>query len=739
MATQSAAAQESVSVAMSPNLPPPQEYSGLLLVGIPPGIDVTSFTRKLASRGFHVERAWPKLDIMAVRPQAGSARTGAALEQNRQRLLALPQVRFAEYDRRIEAAAQAQDDFPNDPIYPEQWALLRIGMPTAWQITVGDPSLVIALIDSGYNVTHEDLDESSRWVNVAERDGLPGVDDDENGFVDDRFGWDWVDDDATPTDTFGHGTHVGGTMAATTNNGIGVAAIGRRFKIMSLRVLDERGSGFVSDLIDALAYARHQGAKIVNLSLVLRIDSVALHEAIRATYAAGTIIVAATGNLGGRVYWPAAYTETVAVAATDRADLRASFSNMGPETDVAAPGVDVISTYLNDSYYAYSGTSMATPHVSALAGLIWSLRPDFARRQVVDLILATADDVNADTQPGRDDSLGTGRIDAAAALERASVGTSLAVSSGQGGYLYTTQPLHYGLRLSVPGSERALPVVGALIQYSLTGPTSGAGDGGAASPPIDQGTLETDASGAAVLDFLAPDVGGQYLLRFQVGKVISEAVLSIQDGPLVLSGQSTVSTLTVGEDSTQLRAEARSRSGELIKETLIVHWETSLGHFSDGGQSHTTLARGGIFTQTLHAGRIAGTAHVTVTASDQRFLLQVPIVAGPVYRIVEPEPGPFLLDFGHGGSVTFTLGLVDRFGNPARDGVQVHFYAFSGEIQPETALTTGGTVTAELSVRSRTPEPVSVWAQIPGAFASYRADVPILDEHLWFPRVFVAH
>jgi subtilisin family serine protease len=731
------------------------EHSGRLLVRLVDNQTRTRFEPALAALGLVVEREWPQWNLFLVSPSPRQGQMSQpALEGVRQSLLATPLVRYAEYDYRVEAAdgstvfesspvrpgepsgAWSQGTIPtippNDPLYVQQWALPRIDMPAAWEISRGAPEVVVALIDSGYDITHVDLSEDSLWDNPDELNGEAGVDDDANGFVDDLHGWDWVEQDAVTNDAFGHGTHVGGTLAASTDNGIGIASVGRNLKVMPLRILDNRGSGFVSDLIDALDYAQRKQAKIVNLSLVLRFDSQALHDAIRSMYDQGILVVAATGNFGHEVFWPAAYTETLAVAAVDSLDQRADFSNAGPETDIAAPGVAILSTVPGNSYADNSGTSMATPHVSAVAGLIWSLRPDLTHNQVADLIRTTAEDVNSSDFPGPDVYLGWGRINAGAALLEASRSLEIRVESTAGMVLFPGQEVSIPVTVTTPpGSPGGMPARGAVVHYQLLGPVTNAGPGDV----VREGSVLTGADGTALIEFVAPPMGGQYTLQLQVGLAVANATYLVWDGPVILGVQATPSTLEVGASTALLKAELQDDAGHLINARLTAVWQTDLGYFDGGGQSRVSVGSGGIFTETLHAGRVSGTAHVTVTVGDKSQGLEIPIMPGPVYRISSVNGILAIPDFGRGGSVDVALKLEDRFGNPVKDDTEVHFYTYRASIYPTTVRTQDGLATAKLTVSWSNEKSIPVWAQVPGSFATFRADVFLLDRHFWFPFV----
>ena len=225
--------------------------------------------------------------------------------------------------------------------------------------------------------------------------------------------------DAFVQDDNGHGTHVAGIAAAATNNGIGVAGVAWGAQIMPVKVLDEYGSGWLSDVAAGIVYASDQGAKIINVSLGGSTLSQTLCDAVAyASQTTGALVVAAAGNTGGAVLYPAACDHVLAVAATDRADQRAYFSNLGPQVDLAAPGVDIYSTWYQSGlqasgYFTKSGTSMATPQVAGVAALVWSRWPTWTPDQVAQRLLDTALDLG---EPGWDAYTGWGRLDAAAAV-----------------------------------------------------------------------------------------------------------------------------------------------------------------------------------------------------------------------------------------------------------------------------------------------------------------------------------
>jgi len=296
-----------------------------------------------------------------------------------------------------------------DPSFSRLWGLHNIGQTggladadidatEAWDVTTGSSSVVVAVIDTGIDYRHPDL-AANMWRNPGEVAG-DGVDNDRNGFVDDVYGWDFANNDADPFDDQGHGTHVAGTIGAVGNNGVGVAGVAWNVSLMGLKFLGANGSGTTSAAIAALNYAtrmrRDFGVNIVatNNSWGGGGASTALWSAITAGESAGIVCVAAAGNDAtnndSAASYPGNYA-TVSVAATDASSRLASFSNYGATTvDVAAPGVGIYSTAPNGRYASYSGTSMATPHVTGVVALLKAANPRATVSEIRSAILATA-------------------------------------------------------------------------------------------------------------------------------------------------------------------------------------------------------------------------------------------------------------------------------------------------------------------------------------------------------------
>jgi subtilisin family serine protease len=349
----------------------------------------------------------PQIDVWLLTSQA-TASDDDLLAILRQQ----PTVAWAEKN----GAVHIQEVIPNDNFYQAQQENLRlIGLPLAWMKTTGAGN-VIAVIDTGLDLDHEDL-ESKVWVNAQE---IPAnnTDDDLNGYIDDTVGWDFVNGDNIPQDDQTHGSHVGGIAAAQTNNTIGIAGVSWEAQLMVLKALDNLGDGSWADVAEAVLYAADNGAKVINMSFGDEDSSETIKLAIEYALSQGCLLVAAAGNGGSSVLYPAAEPGVIAVAATNNLDLPWSSTNRGPEVDIAAPGVAIFSTNAAGSYTVLTGTSMSTPHVSGVASLLWSVRPELTSIEVTQIITTTAVDV---WSPGYDQLTGWGRLSADRAMWQAAV------------------------------------------------------------------------------------------------------------------------------------------------------------------------------------------------------------------------------------------------------------------------------------------------------------------------------
>jgi hypothetical protein len=274
----------------------------------------------------------------------------------------------------------------------DDWGRDMINAPEVWAQGYTGEGIVIAVIDTGVDYNHSDLDDNI-WVNSGEVAG-DGIDNDNNGYVDDVRGWDFVSNDNNPMDEEGHGTHVSGIIAAE-DNGTGITGVAYNARIMPVRVLDENGSGYVSDVAAGIRYAANNGANVINLSLGGGYDS-DVEAAIQYAVGRGVVVVMASGNeYDSQPGYPARMADQygIAVGAVDRNNRIPSFSNRAGSTVldyVVAPGVDIYSTTPNNSYDSYNGTSMATPHVAGVAALMLSANSNLTPAQVESLLTQTA-------------------------------------------------------------------------------------------------------------------------------------------------------------------------------------------------------------------------------------------------------------------------------------------------------------------------------------------------------------
>ena len=302
-----------------------------------------------------------------------------------------------------------------DPRLSEQWSHKNTEALLGWDIQTGNKDIVIAIIDTGVDYTHPDL-EANIWTNESE---IPnnGKDDDGNGYIDDYYGYDFADRDSDPKDENGHGTHCAGIAGAVGNNGKGVAGVCHSCSIMSLRVSStspnprKGGISQSSVLAEALRYAADNGAHIISLSLGGN-NSLTVEDAIIRARQKGCVVVAGAGNKNSdNKFYPAAFDDVIAVAATDSEDRKTDISNYGSWIDLAAPGENILSTTLSGGYAFSSGTSMAAPYVAGLAGLILSEYGSLTNRKVEEILINSVDPCKSDKY------IGAGRVNVYKALK----------------------------------------------------------------------------------------------------------------------------------------------------------------------------------------------------------------------------------------------------------------------------------------------------------------------------------
>ncbi|HEY6036065.1 MAG TPA: S8 family serine peptidase [Kofleriaceae bacterium] len=312
-----------------------------------------------------------------------------------------------------------QPGFPNDPDYKYQWHLRQIGMPDAWKLSDGN-GVIVAVLDTG--VAYEDY---KKFHQLPDLKGLTFVEP-----------YDFVTNTPHADDDHGHGSHVTGTIAQATNNGIGVAGVGLNVKIMPLKVLSASGSGSVAGIADAIRYAADHNAKVINMSLGGAFPSTVLKKAVKYAHDKGVTVVCAAGNESrGKVGYPAAYPGAIAVSATQNDEAITFYSNYGKDIDIAAPGgntrVDqngdgmpdgvlqntiALGDPTKDGYFTYMGTSMASPHAAGVAALV--VGEGVTNPDQVEAILKSSARKPAN-QSYNVEKYGAGIIDAPAAIKKA--------------------------------------------------------------------------------------------------------------------------------------------------------------------------------------------------------------------------------------------------------------------------------------------------------------------------------
>jgi len=375
------------------------EYKpGRLLVRFAPNLKIAEQHAKASALGGNIRRRFSLVPGLCV-VELGN---GTNVKRSLKSFKNSPSVMHAQPDYMWHADAE-----PNDTSFNSLWGMHNTGQtggtydadidaPEAWDVTVGNHGIIVAVIDTGVDYTHPDLNDNM-WTNPGEIPGN-GLDDDSNGFVDDVHGYDFVNDDGDPMDDYYHGTHVAGTVGAEGSNGEGVAGVCWDVSIMALKFLNASGYGSTVDAIASIEYATQMGAKVMSNSWGGGPYDQALKDAIDAAGALGITFVAAAGNDGQNNDSTPAYPSNfdsdnlIAVISSDQNDAKSSFSNYGlNSTDLAAPGSRIYSCALGGGYRSLSGTSMATPHVAGACALLLSINPYLTASEIRQILIETVD------------------------------------------------------------------------------------------------------------------------------------------------------------------------------------------------------------------------------------------------------------------------------------------------------------------------------------------------------------
>lgn len=336
----------------------------------------------------------------------------------------------------IQKAGTYKMDFtPNDSLLTDQWALEKIKAFDAWDVTTGSDSIILAVIDTGIDYLHPDLDDKiflnpgeTGTDNSGQDKRFNNIDDDNNGFIDDYMGWDFTDRvgfpfdstggdyldwDNDPIDENGHGTFIAGIAGAETNNLSGIAGVAPDIKLLNLRAFDPSGFGEEDDVAAAILYAVQNGAAVINMSFGDDAFSLVLRDVIRYAYSQDVVLVGSAGNSGSNTpHYPSGYSEVISVGNSTPEDFVASSSNYGSTLDMVAPGTQIVTTSRNYSYSSINGTSASAPFVSAAACLILS-KNNFTNEEVRQILKSTSDDIS---ESGWDERSGAGRLNLLRAL-----------------------------------------------------------------------------------------------------------------------------------------------------------------------------------------------------------------------------------------------------------------------------------------------------------------------------------
>ena len=376
----------------------PGEYVVRLKAGKMQTANWSQLSQKL---GAFIKSSIPSLNIVVVKRATFEAKDSAVKALAMNELVDVAEPNYIYHVSRT----------PDDPMLGQLWGFKNLGQADsaghagvvgvdidaerAWDIETGSEKMIVAVIDTGVDFNHPDLKDNI-WTNEAEANGVAGVDDDGNGIIDDIHGFNAIDGSGNSMDDHGHGSHCSGTIGAKGNDGKGIVGVNWNTRIMGVKFLSADGSGSLEGALKAIDYATKMGAKVMSNSWGGGGFSQTLLDAIKRSNDAGALFVAAAGNDANNndetPTYPGSYDvpNIITVAAIDNAGAKADFSNYGRKlVHIGAPGVNIYSS-TGGAYDSWSGTSMATPHVSGVAALVWSHEPDMTALQLKERLLLTA-------------------------------------------------------------------------------------------------------------------------------------------------------------------------------------------------------------------------------------------------------------------------------------------------------------------------------------------------------------
>lgn len=632
----------------------PNHIEGQFIVKFAPGgaaiAETAGLAEKLGARVMHQDAKGLQLWSL---DGPGAAQALEALRNN-------PAVDYVEENLQV-SIGQLSDD----PKLSSQWALnhsadFDIDAPEAWDLATRGDGVTVAVIDTGIDYRHPDLD-GAMWRNAGEIAGN-GKDDDGNGYVDDVFGWDFVNNDANPLDDHSHGTHVAGTIGAEGNNGAGISGVAWSASMMALKAFDASGNGSSYNIARALDYAVSMGADISNNSWMLTGFSRAVSDAIARAGQADHLVVLAAGNNGvnveGTSYTPTmTHANMLTVAAHTSSGGRASWSNYGSKSiDISAPGAGILSTMPGGGYGYKSGTSMATPHATGTAALVWSANPTLTALEVRKAIMDSVDPMAS--MKGL--TVTGGGLNAAKALATFSTPVATADDSA-------TVAEDKAVSINVLANDGAGLVVTATGK-AAHGTATVSADGGSVLYTPNADFFGTDSFTYSVSD--GKGGLGQATVTVTVTPV-GDAPVAVNDAVSTAAGQTVTIAALANDRDPDGDPLTITGVGKAANGTATVTADGALAYTPKAGFTGTDT-----FTYTISDGRDgAATATVSVSVAPAGTSVIAPVFSSAGISAYDVQDGAGTVTVGDGGA---RLDLVGNLWKKA---------ALDATIAPDTVLT----------------------------------------------------